>query len=120
MRRAIMRQDVRSFVGSRRKEFEERERDEQERRRSRYGFAAVLDDINRRRLEVMEAQREQRRRMGWTGPGRMGELGGTVTRAFSLPADLDEDLEELREELGMGRSEFYETVFEYFLRVYEE
>jgi len=45
----------------------------------------------------------------------MGEMGGAITRAFSIPADLDEDLEEVREGLKMGRSEFYETVFEFFL-----
>lgn len=120
MRRAIMRQDVRSFVGSRRKEFELREQEAEEQRRAQYPFAAFRDELHERKLHVLAIQREQMRLLRRAGPGRMGELGGTVTRAFSIPEDLDEDLEDLREHLGMGRSEFYETVFEYFLRVYED
>lgn len=68
----------------------------------------------------MAHQQEQLRLIRQRGPGRMGELGGSITRAFSIPADLDEDLEATREKLNLGRSEFYEIVFEYFLRVYED
>lgn len=119
-RRRIMREDVRSFVGQHRRDIEQRERDAEEQRRQRWPFPAFLEDIARRKAEVMAHQQEQLRLIRQRGPGRMGELGGSITRAFSIPADLDEDLEATREKLNLGRSEFYEIVFEYFLRVYED
>lgn len=90
-------------------------------------IAEVFDTINRQIRERQEAQAERRRSLTEDmrrGRPRIHEC--TVTRAFSMSAELDKRLEAIRDVLSrrrghsIDRSAFYRMIFQVFLKMYGE